>query len=580
MAGLQIEIYLLMAIGWWMGKTGRLSKQTWSQLTDLVIVVILPCAIIRSFQMDLSEDVLGYRTMRYLFFTWYNGAQRGMKMTREEMIKTYRQWVFRMSAYQMALSIIEIDRSTVAPPAGASYRDERSAYLAGEAYSIMMDPKMLEIVNILKEDEQVDPVVRRGCQLYAIRLGNSLSFPKEKFVAQSMLFNQAYDAWLKAKQNNDYSIFEPYLKKIIESRREEYSCRNSDLPLYDQMLQDYEPGMTTEKYDAFFSAVTDRLVPLIHKVTEAEQIDNSFLHQEYPIEGQKKFMEHLLSYLHFDPSWGYQNETEHPFTSWTCQNDCRTTTKYIHDDVSSAILSTIHEAGHAWYQHNIDPAFDGMILSDGVSCGMHESQSRLLENHLGRSVSFWKANYPVLQEIFPSQLKDVTLDQFVAAINVAEPSLVRTEADELTYPLHIAIRYEIEKGLFNGTISTEHLDETWNAMYEKYLGVKAEQASMGILQDVHWSSGSFGYFPTYALGSAYAAQFVHTMEQQIPVHTLLEENRFDEIEAWLKENIHRHGCYLQPQDILKQATGEGADVHYYLDYLCDKYTKLYDLRGE
>ena len=244
-----------------------------------------------------------------------------MKMTREEMIEKYRHWVFRMSAYQMALSIIEIDKATVAPPAGASYRDERSAYLAGEAYSIMMDPAMLEVVSILKDDEQVDPLVRRGCQLYAIRLGNCLSFPKEKYVAQNMLFNQAYDAWLTAKHENNYSIFEPYLKRIIASRREEYACRNSDLPIYDQMLQDYEPGMNTEKYDAFFSAVIQRLVPLIHKVSNAEQIDDSFLHQEYPIEGQKKFMEHLLSYLHFDSSWAYQNETEHPFTSWTCQND-------------------------------------------------------------------------------------------------------------------------------------------------------------------------------------------------------------------------------------------------------------------
>ena len=501
-------------------------------------------------------------------------------MTREEMIEKYRHWVFRMSAYQMALSIIEIDKATVAPPAGASYRDERSAYLAGEAYTIMMDPAMLEVVSILKDDEQVDPLVRRGCQLYAIRLGNCLSFPKEKYVAQNMLFNQAYDAWLTAKHENNYSIFEPYLKRIIASRREEYACRNSDLPIYDQMLQDYEPGMNTEKYDAFFSAVIQRLVPLIHKVSNAEQIDDSFLHQEYPIEGQKKFMEHLLSYLHFDSSWAYQNETEHPFTSWTCQNDCRTTTKYIHDDVASAVLSTIHEAGHAWYEHNIDPLYDGMILSDGVSCGMHESQSRLLENHLGRSMSFWKVNYPVLQEIFPTLLKEVTLEQFVSAINVAKPSLIRTEADELTYPLHIAIRYEIEKGLFNGTISTEHLDETWNAMYEKYLGVSADQASCGILQDVHWSSGSFGYFPTYALGSAYAAQFVSAMEKQIDVSKLLEENRFDEIEKWLKDNIHRYGCYLESEDILKQATGEGFTVNYYLDYLCNKYKQLYDLKGE
>ena len=501
-------------------------------------------------------------------------------MMREEMIEAYRSWVFRMSAYQMAIALIDIDRATAAPIDGAAYRDEREAYLAGELYSIMMDEKMKGIVDTLKDDPDIDPVIAKACSLYSEKLSKMMSFPKENYVEQNILFNKAYDAWLSAKKANDYSIFEPYLKKIIESRRQEYTMRHSDLSIYDQMLDDYEPGMRCEDYDAFFSEVKRRLIPLIEKIKEAKQIDTSFLHQEYPIEGQKKFMEHLLSYLHFDPSWGYQNETEHPFTSWTCSGDCRTTTKYVINDVSSAILSTIHEAGHAWYQHNINPDYDGTILSEGVSCGMHESQSRLLENHLGRSYSFWKANYPVLQDIFPSQLGHISLEQFVSTINAATPSLIRTEADELTYPLHIAIRYEIEKGLFDGTISVSGLDETWNAMYEKYLGVRADQAGQGILQDVHWSSGSFGYFPTYALGSAFAAQFVHTMEKQIPVNQLLEENRFDEIEAWLKDNIHQYGCFLDPKQVMVHTTGEPFNVNYYLDYLCDKYTKLYDLKGE
>lgn len=493
------------------------------------------------------------------------------------MKKEYENWIFRLSAYNMAINILEIDKETIMPSGGNAYRDERLAYLSGEVYDIYMDPHMYEILKALKDDETVDGDTRRGAEVYYKQISNSLSFPKEMYVRQNLLMSQAHNAWLQAKQNNDYSVFEPYLKEVIESRREEYACRGKDIPVYDQMLDDYEPGMTMEKYDAFFEAVTDRLVPLIRKVTEADQIDDSFLYLDYPVEGQKKFMDHILSYLHFDSSWGYQNETEHPFTSWTCENDCRTTTKYIENNVSSAILSTVHEVGHAWYEHNIDPKYDGMILSEGVSSGMHESQSRLLENYIGRSPSFWKNNYPVLQEIFPEQLGNVTMDRFVRAINVSRPSLVRTEADELTYPLHIAIRYEIEKGLFNGTIPTEHLDETWNDMYEKYLGIRADKASLGILQDVHWSSGSFGYFPTYALGSAYAAQFYRTMEKQIPINTLLEENRFDEIEAWLRENIHRYGFRYDPEEVIIRATGEPFDVNYYLDYLCDKYTALYGL---
>ena len=316
---------------------------------------------------------------------------------------------------------------------------------------------------------------------------------------------------------------------------------------------------------------------MIQKVTEAKQIDDHFLFEEYPVEEQKKFMDHLLQYLHFDPQWGYQNETEHPFTSWTCENDCRTTTKYLVDNVMSAIFSTVHEVGHAYYEHDCDPRFDGMILSDGISSGMHESQSRLCENYLGRRKSFWEYNYPYLQKQFPQQLKDISLDTFMKAVNVSRPSLVRTEADELTYPMHILVRYEIEKGLFNGSISVEGLDQTWADMYEKYLGVRPVNASEGILQDVHWSCGEFGYFPTYALGSAFAAQFVKKMQEEIAVDDLLSNNHYDTVIEWLKKNIHQYGCMYDADEIMQKATGASFDVNVYIEYLTRKYTELYDL---
>ncbi len=243
----------------------------------------------------------------------------------------------------------------------------------------------------------------------------------------------------------------------------------------------------------------------------------------------------------------------------------------------SAILSTVHEVGHATYEHDIDPKYDGMILSNGVSSGMHESQSRLFENYLGRTLSFWKANYPILQKYFPKQLEGITVEQYVDAINASTPSLIRTEADELTYPMHILIRYEIEKGLFNGTIPVEKLNETWNKMYKEYLGVDVPNDRDGILQDVHWSDGSFGYFPTYALGSAFSAQFMKAMRKDIDVDELLENNKFDEIIAWLKEHIHQYGCRYTAEEIMLKATGEPFNPDYYLDYLEEKYTKLYNL---
>ena len=498
-------------------------------------------------------------------------------MTTEEKIQKYNEWIFRRSAYEMALKIIGIDKMTVAPVAGASYRDKRTAYLSGELFSIETDEKMLPVLKDLMHDESVDGDIRRGASVYYKQMMDSVVIPKDEYVKEQELMNASYDAWLEAKQKDDYSIFEPYLKKVIEAKKKEYAYRGKEEPIYDQMLDDFEPGMNTEKYDAFFEALKTRLVPLIQKVTEAEQIDDSFLYQDYPVEDQKKFMDHLLAYLHFDPSWGYQNETEHPFTDWTCENDCRTTTKYLKNNVISAVLSTVHECGHAWYEHNVDPKYDGMILSDGISSGMHESQSRLCENYLGRTKAFWEYNYPYLQKQFPQQLGKVSLDAFVRGINVSRPSLVRTEADELTYPMHILIRYELEKGLFSGTISTEGLDRTWNALYQKYLGISSGNARDGILQDVHWADGEFGYFPTYALGSAYAAQFMDTMRKDIDVDDLLRNNHYDQIEAWLREHIHHYGFRYEAPEIILRATGKQFDVNYYLDYLEDKYTRLYNL---
>lgn len=501
-------------------------------------------------------------------------------MTREENIKAYQEWIFKKSAYTMALAIIDIDKQTVAPRGGNEYRDERSAFLAGELFSIETDPKMIHVLSELKDDEEVDADTRKAASLYYDDIQKTVCIPKDEFVALEELKNTSYTKWLEAKNKKDYSIFEPYLKQIIEEKKKVYSYRNSALPIYDQMLNDFEPGMSEEKYDAFFEQIKEKLVPLIHRITEAKQIYDSFLFQDFPVEAQKKYMDEMLKYLHFDAEWGYQNETEHPFTSWTCENDCRTTTKYLEDNVMSALFSTIHEVGHAYYEHDVNPKYDGMILSDGISSGMHESQSRLCENYLGRSKAFWEYNYPKLQKQFPKQFENISLETFIKAVNVSRPSLVRTEADELTYPLHILIRYEIEKGLFNNTISVEGLDKTWADMYEKYLGIRPENAAEGILQDVHWSMGEFGYFPTYALGSAYAAQFTKKMREEIDVDDLLRNNHYDQVIAWLKEHIHQYGCRYNAEEIMLKATGKPFDVNVYIQYLTDKYTSLYGLEKE
>lgn len=489
-----------------------------------------------------------------------------------------QDWIFRTSAYEMAINMIEIDRSTVAPKAGAAYRDERRAYLSGELFSMETSPEIQEVLKNLQSDETLNGTQKRIVTLYAQEMKKMTCVPKDFFLQYTKLQNASYDAWYKAKMENNYAIFAPYLKEMVEQKKQLYAFRGSDKPVYEQMLEDYEPGTDTDFYDSFFDQIKAVLIPLIAAITQAEPIDDSFLFQNYPVDGQKKFMEHLLDYLGFDASWGYQNETEHPFTAWICENDCRTTTKYLPNAVASAVFSTIHECGHAWYEHNIDPEYDGMILSNGVSSGMHESESRLCENYLGRTKAFWETNYPVLQETFPEQLGAVSLDAFVKAVNAAKPSLVRTEADELTYPMHISIRYEIEKKLFMEDLPTDHLDEVWNELYQECLGVHAEKASEGILQDVHWANGDFGYFPTYALGSAYAAQFMHTMRSEIDVDELLRTNQYRQTQAWLKEHVQKYGCRYAAREILKMATGEDFNAKYYIEYLTEKYETLYGLK--
>ncbi|MBR2066749.1 MAG: carboxypeptidase M32, partial [Solobacterium sp.] len=240
-------------------------------------------------------------------------------MTKEEKIQKYKEWIFKVSAYRMALAVLNLDKLTVAPTAGAAFRDERTAYLAGEAFSITNDPEMFEIVKEFKDDESLDEEIRRSAYLYYRNMESTMCIPKDEYIEMSKLMNQSYDAWLEAKTKNDYSIFEPYLKKVIEAKKKVYAYRNKDIDLYDQMLDDYEPGMNQEKYDAFFEQIKERLLPFIQKVTKAKQLDDSFNRLQYPKNKQKEYTEHLLHYLQFDSSWGYQNESEHPFTSWTCE---------------------------------------------------------------------------------------------------------------------------------------------------------------------------------------------------------------------------------------------------------------------
>ena len=497
-------------------------------------------------------------------------------MNKEEMIKKYEEYRERLNAYELMINTVCFDKNTIAPVMGNKYRNQMLNIIVGEAYVIETDPEIIKLVDELSEMDLGEDL-NRDVFLTKKSLESVSKFTKEEVMEFNNAFSESFDAWLVAKEKGDYSLFEKHLIKVIEIAKKKAVRRNPEALAYNVMLDDYEEGMTIERYDEFFKLIKEELLPLIKEVdSKKDYIDDSFLYKYYPKDKQALFNERLKEYICFDKSWGYLGQSEHPFTNGLSKNDVRITTNYDEYNIASNIFSVIHEVGHAHYEHNILDKYDGTNIKKYISSGMHESQSRFLENYVGRRKSFWIPLYPYLQELFPENLGAVDLDTFIKTINASKCSLIRTEADELTYPIHILIRYEIEKGLCDGSISCDKLNETWNQKYKEYLGVDVTNDRDGILQDVHWSDASFGYFPTYALGSAFGAQFLATIEKEMDLDNLLENGKFDELVAYLRDHIQFDGALHNYEYILNRATKEDFNPRYYVDYLKNKYTKLYE----
>ena len=496
-------------------------------------------------------------------------------MNKEEMIKKYKDYQDRVNAYGLLLNTAYFDKETIAPVKGNQYRNKMLNIMSGESYMIETNPEMIKLVDELSKIDLGEDL-NRDVYLSKKALESISKFSKEEIMEFDLACSNSFDAWIDAKGKNDYRLFEEHLKKLIDLSKMRANRRNDKVEPYNVMLDDFEEGMTIKKYDEFFDLVKRELIPLIKQVSE-KHIDDSFLYKYYPKEKQVLFNQELLKYINFDSSWGYMGVSEHPFTNGFSKYDVRITTSYDEHNIASNIFSVIHETGHAHYEHNVLEKYEGTNIKKCISSGMHESQSRFLENYIGKRKSFWLNLYPILQDLFKENLNDVSLDDFIRAINVSKPSLIRTEADELTYPIHILIRYEIEKGIFDGSVSCDNLNEVWNQKYKEYLGIDVESDTEGILQDIHWSSASFGYFPTYALGSAFGAQFIRQMEKDIDIDKSLEENKFGGIVDYLRDNIQFDGALHNFDYILNRATHESFNPSYYIDYLKNKYKNLYNL---
>lgn len=499
----------------------------------------------------------------------------------KQLEEEFLQYVKKMGAYNEALNLIYWDLRTGAPKKSVEQRAQVIGTLSSEIFAMTTSEEMAGFIAELSKEEaknELSEITFKTVEHCRKEYNRLKKIPADEYREYVVLQSKAESVWEEAKEKRDFEIFRPYLEQLVEITKRFINYWGYEGNKYNTLLDMYEPGVTVETLDRVFGELREGIVPLVKQIANSKKIKTDFLYKTFPVEKQKQLSEEFLRKIGYDFEAGRLDETVHPFAIGLNPYDVRVTTKYNENDFQVALFGTIHEGGHALYEQNISKDLMGTPLCTGTSMGIHESQSLFYENIIGRSYPFWKNNYQLLQKYADGQFDHVSLDDFYRAINESKPSLIRIEADELTYPLHIIIRYEIEKGLFNDEISVDELPQVWNDKYEEYLGIRPEHDGEGVLQDVHWSGGSFGYFPSYALGFMYAAQFKQKMEKDIPdFDKFVELGELDEIRKWLTEHIHQFGAMKKPLEIIKDVTGEELNAKYLIQYLQNKFKQIYEL---
>lgn len=499
-------------------------------------------------------------------------------MTLEQALAKMAELQTAQQAYNHAMGVLSLDGDTAAPSASAKGRADTMGYLSGVTYQLLVNDEVKEALEtILASRDHVSPMQARQAELLKEDYDDSVRIPMEEYVAYSSLITTAGAVWHEAKEKSDYAAFAPYLSQIIDYNRKFAAYKDATKPAYDVLLDGYEKGASTATLDPFFGLLREKLSPVILEVAGRPAPDDSFLNQRFPVQDQRIFSDRLMQMLGIPRDRCGIAETEHPFTTNFNKWDVRITTNYSETDVADSMYSVIHEGGHALYELGTADEIQFTNLASGASMGLHESQSRFYENLIGRSLPFCRALLPVMQEVFPAQMRGVTAEALYAAVNKSRPSLIRTQADELTYGMHVAIRYEMEKLMLSGDAKVDELPALWNRMYKEYLGVTVPNDREGILQDVHWAGGMLGYFPSYALGSAYGVQMLAALEKDFDPWADVEKGDLSRITAWLGEKIHRHGRMLTPPALLESAIGGPFDPECYVAYLTRKFSDLYRL---
>ena len=478
------------------------------------------------------------------------------------------------------------DQETYMPEGAGAARSEQVAYittlmhskLVGEPIKnaleelIDLDTGELRIMTLSdRETRQLKEIWRDYRQESLLPTDFVTDLAKHASVSQQ--------AWVRARKDNDFAFFEPFLTKMVQLQKEKAKYLAVGATPYDSLLDQFEPDMTSEKVAGLFKEIRARLVPLIANIREVKhRVNGSVLTREYDVDTQWDFGMAMLQAIGFDSNIGRQDRSAHPFTTSTHPTDVRTTTRLRENDLKSALLSTLHEGGHALYEQGLPVEEYGNPLGQSISLGIHESQSRMWENLVGLSPSFWRFAYPKLQAKFPDQLRNTDRDMFFAAMNRVRPSLIRVEADEATYNLHIMLRFEIEKMLINENFPVAELPQLWNEKMEEYLGVRPTTDSEGVLQDVHWSFGAFGYFPTYTLGNLYSVQFYNQARRDLPgLDDSCARGDFSGLLGWLRKNIHIVGRGRKAEELVLELTGQELSAQPFMDYLEAKYKSLYSI---
>ena len=491
-----------------------------------------------------------------------------------QRLEELQKYLEKMNRYNHVVTLLHWDMRTGMPKGGFEKHADAVTYFSTEQFQMSVAEELGNILDSLmvsEEYEQLDDTWKFIVKKMKTEFDKNKRIPAEVFEKYVRAQSEAEYSWEEAKNKSDYSIFAPKLKKIIELTKEITAYQEPEKEIYDAMLNQYEEGMDSATIDRLFGELKEELVPLIAKVTADGVPANPKFRSKFDVDAQEKVQKMLLDYIGFSWEKGAVGRTEHPFTLNFSSNDVRVTNHYHENNPISAIFSAIHEGGHAIFEQNVNPDFDGTVAGSCYYMGLHESQSRFYENMLGRNKNFWITIYEKLGEILP-QFREISLEEFYKEINRVENSFIRTEADELTYGIHVILRYEMEKAIFRDNVDVNDLPALWNQKMQEYLGITPKNDAEGILQDVHWSSGSFGYFPSYLLGNIYDGMLREQVEKELgSMDTILAEGRILEITEWLNEKIHKYGSTRLPKDTILEVCGREVTAQPLIRYFKEKY---------